>query len=154
MNEVITGYTKTHRLEARITARNGHITTTTGGNTVAILCILGRNPILPPLLLHLPPLRLPLPPPEPPTPPARLHRNRSHDHHLFLPTDLLHLSMFSTLAIYLPRWGHHHGWIYDYNPVIPRTLNWKVSIFSCFSLHGDGPFRVITCHSWYNVELE
>lgn len=150
MHVLITGYTETIR---RFTARYGRSTTTRGAYTMAILRILIRSNVLLSLQQYLPPLRLPFPPLKFPTPPTGLCRHYSHDHHLFLPTNLLHLQMQSSLAICLPRWNHHHGHFYYYNHANPSTLYRQIPLLSCFSLHGNGTFWVNTFDSCLCFEL-
>ena len=134
----IAGNNKSHWFEANNNSGTGYYPSVDACYTVAVLCILRRLHVLPPIKQHLSSLFLPFSPSKPYIVAHRLYWDHYHDHHIIFSSNLLHFSMWSTMALCLPWWNHSSRLVHHCNTVITNLVNWQISCISSSTLFFNG----------------
>ncbi|KAL0358419.1 UNVERIFIED_CONTAM: Heptahelical transmembrane protein 1 [Sesamum angustifolium] len=92
-----------------------------------------RLHVLSPLKQHVPSLLLPLPSLKRIPTPAGLRRDHSHDNHLLLPSNILHLPVHPTLADCLSHWYHNHRNMHCRHIALSSPHVWEIPFIPCFA---------------------
>lgn len=80
--------------------------------------------------------------------------DNSDDNYLLFPPNLLHLPVFSALAIGLPHWNHSNGNLHHHNVAYTGIFNRKISCLSSYSLHVHGIIWPHPCNPCCGSKLE
>ncbi|MCD7470718.1 hypothetical protein HAX54_010743 [Datura stramonium] len=118
---------------------------TTSGDTKYLSQFKGFSQHLPSLLMSFTKI-------EPFLGPNGLCWHHNHDHHLIFPTNVLYLSMFTTLANCVPYWDHNLGNLHYHNSAFPVFFDWGNIGHS--GLGSSCPWVVLACflqfmHLWW-----
>ena len=149
----IAGNNKSHWFEANNNSGIGYYPSGDACYTVAILCILRRLLVLPPIKQHLPPLFLPFTPSKPYIVANWLCRDHYHDHHNVFSSNLLHFSMWSTMALCLPWCNHSSRLVHHCNTAFTNLVNRQISCISIFTLFFHGALWLCPWNPCCNCQL-
>lgn len=131
---MLAGASITDRLAAGINSKNGHKHPRKGHPELAILRVPVWLHVLPHLKQHLPSLLLPLASLKQIPTTSGLRRNHGHDHHLLLPSNILHLPVHPTLANCLSHRYHDHGNMHYRHLALSGPHVWEIPFVPCFAL--------------------